>query len=829
MDEKVENLIAPFRDWNIGELKFERVMSAIDAVVESKIEKLKNEMNAKIQKLQIEKAFPPETTNEGENKDIIEDKYKHTIADILTKNFDLELKTLTGTDTGMNWFVNIPSFINNSFHDYCSALRKKLDAFINSVKNDSSFNTFYNITIRKKDPNYSIYFASTTVLSNPKEFVVHGSLPDDIKITITDCNGNTNDFWFRYYNKNSIIECDANLNFMLFNPVTREYVLFYKSHKFFCVNHDDKNSNSLKTENKDVNDEEVDLEICDEEKKNIEFKHSIADLLIKKFPSELKTLRDTEYYNDVKWFVTLPSYATKTTTDSSSFHDYCRALKRKLDTLINSVNIDSSSNAFYITRQKVDVNTIIPTTILFNPRTCTITRDSPLGYDDIKLTITDCNRDTNILKLKYHRGYSIIECDNNPNFMLFDPINCEYVLFYKSHKLLYASCDTQNVKNEDENVKDKIEIVKTGCVRHYKSKVWGELRHPEDISDQLYHSDKHKNIHNKDLIINNITEKLKTEFSVELDIINGHYTKYCKDYNNIIVPDNYNEFIDIIKQKMGKLIRCTNENFIHIIQKRKLPSGKNAFTFNPKFYSINYKQPNGELSNRFLITLINDDEEMNFGMEYLNNISIIYSENNSNFMIFNQNSNEYLMFYKAETKKAIDKHPNHSYSKITSIAVNDVRKELEKDYVAQLNLLVGKNYDTYKNNYTITIPDSFKHFKHILRQRIKKLIKASSENKIITFGRFKNEDNYNTFCINAVFSYKPKSYSINTDINYRDRYRLILHSKERSNTFNLKYHKDCVIIHGNDSNHNFMIYDPLTNEYTLFVNSETMAEENYLS
>ena len=216
-------------------------------------------------------------------------------------------------------------------------------------------------------------------------------------------------------------------------------------------------------------------------------------------------------------------------------------------------------------------------------------------------------------------------------------------------------------------------------------------------------------------------------------------------------------------------------------------------------------------------------------MEYLNNISIIYSENNSNFMIFNQNSDEYLIFYKAETKNSIDKHSKHSYSKITSIAVDDVRKELEKDYVTQLNLLVGKNYDTYKNNYTITVPVNFKHFKHILRQRIKKLIKASSENTIVTFDRFKNEDNYNTFCINAVFSYKPKSYSINTDINYRDRYRLILHSKERSNTFNLKYHEDCVIIHGNDSNYNFMIYDPLTNEYTLFVNSETIAEENYLS
>ena len=43
MDEKAKEIIEPFADWDIGGLKFRRVMSAIDAIVESKIERLKNE------------------------------------------------------------------------------------------------------------------------------------------------------------------------------------------------------------------------------------------------------------------------------------------------------------------------------------------------------------------------------------------------------------------------------------------------------------------------------------------------------------------------------------------------------------------------------------------------------------------------------------------------------------------------------------------------------------------------------------------------------------------------------------------------------------------
>lgn len=74
MDDKAKEIIEPYSDWDIGNLSFKRVMTAIDAIVESKIERLTNEMKAEIQKLQIEKAFPPKTTNEGENKDEEEKK-----------------------------------------------------------------------------------------------------------------------------------------------------------------------------------------------------------------------------------------------------------------------------------------------------------------------------------------------------------------------------------------------------------------------------------------------------------------------------------------------------------------------------------------------------------------------------------------------------------------------------------------------------------------------------------------------------------------------------------------------------------------------------------
>ena len=267
MDEKAKEIIEPFADWDIGGLKFRRVMSAIDAIVESKIEKLNNELDAKIQKLQIEKTFPPENNHDTEEEE-----------------------------------------------------EEKLEEYKN-------------------------------------------------------------------------------------------------------------------VENK--------------------FKRSIADILTKKFVSELNILTDSEYYNDVKWFINLPSYTTKTKTVSSSFHDYCRTLKRKLDILINSINNDPNSNTFYITRQKVDTNTIIPTTLIFNPKTCIINGDSP--NENIKLTIIDDNFNKNIFKLKYHRGYSIIECDNgNPNFMLFDPVNCEYVLFYKSHKWLNATYDMKYFYYDDkEEVNDE--------------------------------------------------------------------------------------------------------------------------------------------------------------------------------------------------------------------------------------------------------------------------------------------------------------------------------------------------------------------------------------
>ena len=67
-DDKIKKLIEPFRDWHLGDVSIERVMFAIDAIVERRLEILKNELSAKIQKLQIEKVFPPEITNENESK-----------------------------------------------------------------------------------------------------------------------------------------------------------------------------------------------------------------------------------------------------------------------------------------------------------------------------------------------------------------------------------------------------------------------------------------------------------------------------------------------------------------------------------------------------------------------------------------------------------------------------------------------------------------------------------------------------------------------------------------------------------------------------------------
>lgn len=376
MDEKAKEIIAPFHDWDIGGLRFGRVMSAIDAIVESKIERLKNEMKAEIQKLQIEKTFPPESSNEDEE------------------------------------------------------VRKKIEK--------------------------------------------------DIELGI-------------------------------------------------CAEADETEV-----------DEEEEQKLEDSKSLENKFKRTIGETLINKFSSEIYTLLDSEYYNDAKWVVTLPSYTTKTNVVSSSFHDYCRALKNKVDTLINSVNNDPNSNSFYISSRSENTKVLDSTTIIFNPKTCSINRASPFEYnkfdnDGVKLIITEDNGTKNFFQFKWHRGYSIIECDNgNPNFMLFDPINCDYTLFYKSHKMLYVNHDDKEEVNE--------------------SKVWGEFCHPEDISDQ-YRSPKIPILH-KPNVTKGKTEKSKKELA--------HLSFYSDATINAAEEDKRIKTRNKLKELFGGVIMTiTNEREVH--------------------------------------------------------------------------------------------------------------------------------------------------------------------------------------------------------------------------------------------------------------------------
>ena len=308
MDKKVRELIEPFKGWITAQLSVGTLMTTIDAIIESRNEKLKDELIEKIQKLQIEKTFPPKTTDEYENEDIdkekprkeskalegeaiarlsadmasnciikttdnTENEYKNTIVDTLTNNFESELKTLTDANHYNNayWFVKVPSFTTNSFYDYCHALKRKLDRLINSVETDSSSNAFYITRRQKTDPNCaipsnSLYFTPTSILFNPKVCVLSKASSfendDNIKITIIDVKGNTRFFQLKYHYKNAIIECDVNPNFMLFDPITEEYVLFYKSHKLLYINHDDNILTLLenKDEDKKVNDEKIEID-----------------------------------------------------------------------------------------------------------------------------------------------------------------------------------------------------------------------------------------------------------------------------------------------------------------------------------------------------------------------------------------------------------------------------------------------------------------------------------------------------------------------------------------------------------------------------------------
>lgn len=295
MDEKAKEIIAPFSDWDIGGLRFGRVMAAIDAIMESKIERLMNDMKAEIQKLQIEKVFPPKTTNEGEDKDVdeevhkkiekgkalgiyaeadekenideklVEFNFKRSIEVLLTKKYVSELNTLVDSEYYNNakWFVNLlpyttakTSTLTSSFHEYCRAIKRKVDILIYSVNTDSISNAFY-ISMRSKNTKT---LDATWILFNPKSCTINRVQPfeynksnDDIRLIITDYNGDKHSFKFKFHQLNSIIDCDSgNPNFMLFDPVNHDYILFYKSHKLLLASCDAQN-----VKNDDDVDEEV--------------------------------------------------------------------------------------------------------------------------------------------------------------------------------------------------------------------------------------------------------------------------------------------------------------------------------------------------------------------------------------------------------------------------------------------------------------------------------------------------------------------------------------------------------------------------------------------
>ena len=316
MDKKVRELIEPFKGWSTAQLSVGTLMTTIDAIIESRNEKLKDELIQGIQKLQIEKTFPPKNTDEDENDEniIVEDKektcrktvfqrevekentYKSAIVDTLSNKFESELKTLTEADNNVYWFVNVPSFITNSFYEYCHVLKNELDRLINSVETDSSSNAFYITRRQKTDPNYaipsnSLYFTPTSIVFNPKVCVVTKASSfendDNIQITITDAKGNAKFFQLKYHCRNAIIECDKNSNFMLFDPITEEYVLFYKSHKLLYINHDDNILTLLKNKDEDKKvdaederaeiDEEVDVEYKDDNDEKTEIDGDVND------------------------------------------------------------------------------------------------------------------------------------------------------------------------------------------------------------------------------------------------------------------------------------------------------------------------------------------------------------------------------------------------------------------------------------------------------------------------------------------------------------------------------------------------------------------------
>lgn len=456
MDKEVEKHIQTFAHWNIDHLTVNSLAELVDLILERKLDIFKNEITAKLQKIQIEKTFPPKNDKENNEYEDEDDEQFETlkkdmgdepiemdeneifnkirITDILIKEFKSELNTLTDYENA-NWFIYVP----HSYYEYCNLLKTKINNLIGSVKCDSSSNSLY-ITKRKKDPNYNVYFTPTIISFNPKESeITTTETPstfgyNNLDLSITEYNEHISIFHLNFLHGFSIIECDSNPNFMLFNPFTKEYVLFYKTHKLLYTNCDDEKASSSKEimeHNKEIENQNShkgtpfkaylksllsDAEIPKTSKEiSID---NIRKMLEENFSDQLKQIREPYSFDNSNYTITIPD----------NFKTFKHILRQKIKKLIKHLNVNKTMNTMFI------MNQTGKSFVITDPKEYKIVTILPGFENKFIFSIKNKTNSVTSFNIFYKHNLVIVHgVDDNPNFMIFDPSNKNFLMFTRFH------------------------------------------------------------------------------------------------------------------------------------------------------------------------------------------------------------------------------------------------------------------------------------------------------------------------------------------------------------------------------------------------------------
>lgn len=167
----------------------------------------------------------------------------------------------------------------------------------------------------------------------------------------------------------------------------------------------------------------------------------------------------------------------------------------------------------------------------------------------------------------------------------------------------------------------------------------------------------------------------------------------------------------------------------------------------------------------------------------------------------------------AEAKGREDKNPFDEKED----EISNLRQKLDISYKYELDEL--KDTIRYKNNtYTVSIPDNFKLYKHILRQKMKKLLNKVNNNVINGIVIIERRKIKNDCKLNVCSILYPTDYAIETINNkkFLEMFKFTLSSTHKEIGSLIPYQQGMAIVQGYGDCPNFMLFNPTTEEVILF-------------